>query len=53
MLTIGNMNAKIRRDASLLPRIDKSFDALHDAKFFSTIDLASGYHQVAVQVTDT
>ena len=47
------LNAKNRRDAFILPRIDKSFDALHGAKFFSTSDLASGYHLVAVQVTDT
>lgn len=46
------LNAKTRRDAFPLPRIDESFDALHGARFFSTIDLASGYHQVAVHERD-
>lgn len=36
------LNSKTKRDAFSLPRIDESFDALQGAKFFSTIDLASG-----------
>lgn len=46
------LNQKTRKDAFPLPRIDESFDALQGAKFFSTIDLASGYHQVAVKEHD-
>ncbi len=46
------LNSKTRRDAFLLPRIDESFDSLRGAKFFSTIDLASGYHQVAMHERD-
>lgn len=46
------LNSKTRRDAFPLPRIDESFDALRGAKFFSTIDLASGYHQVAMHKRD-
>ncbi|XP_043112873.1 uncharacterized protein LOC122357538 [Puntigrus tetrazona] len=33
-------------------RIDESLDALSKAKVFSSIDLASGYHQVAVHEKD-
>lgn len=46
------LNLKTRKDAFPLPRIDESFDALQGAEFFSTIDLASGYHQVAVKEQD-
>ncbi len=45
-------NAEMSCDAFLLPRIDESFDALGGAKFFSTVDLASGCHQIAVSDRD-
>ena len=35
-----------------LPRIPESFDALVGAQFFSTLDLASGYHQIAMHPND-
>lgn len=38
------LSSKTKRDAFPLPRIDESFDALKGTKFFSTIDLANGYH---------
>lgn len=46
------LNQKTIRDAFPLSRIDESFDALRGAQYFSTIDLASGYHQVAVEEGD-
>ena len=36
-----------------LPIIDDLLDQLQGAKFFTKIDLASGYHQVQVHRTDT
>ena len=46
------LNAKTRRDSFPLPRIDESLDALKDSAYFSTLDLASGYYQVAMDEQD-
>lgn len=42
------LNKKTIKDAYPLPRIDETLDVLHGAKYFSSIDLAQGYHQVAM-----
>ena len=46
------VNKVIRKDAYPLPRIDSSLDALGGNKWFSTIDLASGYWQCLVDEKD-
>ena len=46
------INSLTRKDAHPLPRIDDTLDALSGAKWFSTIDLASGYWQVEVEPSD-
>ncbi|KAK7881610.1 hypothetical protein WMY93_030019 [Mugilogobius chulae] len=46
------LNLKTRKDAFPLPRIEESLDALTGARWFSTMDLASGYNQVPVAESD-
>ena len=46
------LNAKTRKDAFPLPRIEESLDSLSGARWFSTLDLASGYNQVEVLERD-
>ncbi|KAL5505693.1 hypothetical protein EMCRGX_G007162 [Ephydatia muelleri] len=42
------VNAVTRKDAYPLPRVDDTLDTLGGSKFFTTLDLASGYWQVEV-----
>ena len=46
------VNAKTHKDAYPLPRIDEALDALHGAKYFCSLDLAHGYHQIPVAEDD-
>ena len=43
------LNCRSTKDAYALPKIEEIFDVLHGSKYFSTIDMKSGYHQVEVK----
>lgn len=46
------LNSKTIPDAYPLPRILETFDLLSGSKLFSTLDLASGYYQIAMHPKD-
>ncbi len=46
------LNSRTIRDAYSLPRIDETIDALSGSKYFSKLDLRSGYWQVAMKEED-
>ncbi len=47
-----NVNSVTRKDAYPLPRVDDTLDTLAGSKWFSTLDLLSGYWQVEVSPED-
>lgn len=46
------LNALIKKDSYPLPRIDESLRVLGRSKYFSAMDLASGYWQVDISPED-
>jgi hypothetical protein len=51
-IDLRKLNALTIRDSYALPRIDETLDALHGAKWFSTLDLKSSYWQVELEEED-
>jgi len=48
-----SLNADTIKDVYPLPLVDEIFDRLRGAKFFTKLDLRSGYHQMKMKPSDT
>ncbi len=49
VIDFRRLNSVTRKDSYPLPRIDDALDALNGTKFFSSMDLMSGYWQVEME----
>ena len=47
-----NLNAVTIKNKYPLPRIDDMLDQLRGAKYFSKVDIRSGYHQMKIRESD-
>lgn len=45
------LNKRTIKDSYALPRIEDILDTLSGSKFFSVLDMKSGYHQVEIEET--
>lgn len=46
------LNAITKRNRYPIPRVDELLESLQGAKYFSKLDLASGYHQICIAEED-
>ena len=51
-IDLRKLNNLTVKDSYALPRIEETFDALHGAKWFSTLDIKSAYWQVEIEEQD-
>ena len=51
-MTVIHNHLKTIKDTFPLPRVDECLEALTGAKYFSTLDLAHGYYQCAIDARD-
>ena len=52
VLTTGCSTSQTKKDKYPIPRVDELIDKLGSARYFTKLDLASGYHQIAMKAED-